>query len=80
MAVPVRNPPAYAGDARDKDSTAGSERCPGGGNSSPLQDSCLENPRNRGAWQATVYGVAIVEHDLATKPPPSSEIPKKFLL
>ena len=38
------------------------------------------NPRNRGAWQATVHGVAIVGHDLATKPPPSSEIPKKFLL
>ena len=30
--------------------------------------SCLENPMDRGAWQATVYGVARVEHDLTTKP------------
>ena len=36
----------------------------------PLQYSCLENPLNRGAWQATVHGVAKVRHDLATKPPP----------
>ena len=32
--------------------------------------SCLENPMDRGAWQATVHGVARVRHDLATKPPP----------
>ena len=32
-------------------------RSPGEGNGSPLQYSCLENPMNRGAWQATVYGV-----------------------
>ena len=31
---------------------------PGGGNGSPLQYSCLENPTNRGAWQATGHGVA----------------------
>ena len=31
--------------------------------------TCLENPMDRGAWQATVYGVARVGHDLATKPP-----------
>ena len=35
----------------------------------PLQYSCLENPMDRGAWQATVHGVARVRHDLATKPP-----------
>ena len=33
----------------------------------PLQYSCLENPMDRGAWQATVHGVARVGHDLATK-------------
>ena len=32
--------------------------------------SCLENPMDRGAWQATVRGVTRVGHDLATKPPP----------
>ena len=29
----------------------------GGGNGNPLQDSCLENPKDKGAWQATVHGV-----------------------
>ena len=29
----------------------------GGGNGNPLQDSCLENPMDKGAWQATVHGV-----------------------
>ena len=38
--------------------TPGSERPPGGGHGSPLQHSCLENPMDRGAWQATVHGVA----------------------
>ena len=33
-------------------------RSPGEGNSYPLQYSCLENPMDRGAWQATVHGVA----------------------
>ena len=36
----------------------------------PLQYSCLENPIDRGAWQATVHGVTRVGHDLVTKPPP----------
>ena len=40
------------------------------GNGNPLQYSCLENPMDRGAWQATVHGVARVGHDLVTKPPP----------
>ena len=37
----------------------GWERSPGEGNGNPLQYSCLENPMNRGAWQATVHGVAM---------------------
>ena len=45
-------------------------RAPGEGNGYLLQYSCLENPKDRGAWQATVHGVARVGHDLATKPPP----------
>ena len=46
------------------------ERSPGEGYGHPLQYSCLENPMDRGAWQAIVHGVARVGHDLATKPPP----------
>ena len=37
------------------------------GNGNPLQYSCLENPMDRGACQATVHGVARVGHNLATK-------------
>ena len=48
----------------------GSGRSPGEGNGNPLQYLCLENPMDRGAWQATVHGVARVGHDLVTKPPP----------
>ena len=33
------------------------ETSPGEGNGNPLQDSCLENPMDRGAWQATICGV-----------------------
>ena len=36
----------------------GWERSPGKGNGHPLQCSCLENSRDRGAWQATVHGAA----------------------
>ena len=36
----------------------GSGRSPGEGNGYPLQYACLENSLDRGAWQATVYGVA----------------------
>ena len=35
----------------------GWRRSPGGGNGNPLQNSCLKNPMDRGAWQATVHGV-----------------------
>ena len=40
----------------------GSGRSPGGGNGNPLQYSCLENPMDRGAWRATVHGVAKESH------------------
>ena len=36
----------------------------------PTPYSCLENPMDRGAWRATVYGITRVGHDLVTKPPP----------
>jgi len=53
----VKNLPANAGDARDADLTPGFGRSPGEGNGNPLQYSCLENPMDRGAWQAAVHGV-----------------------
>ena len=51
----VKNPPANAGNVG---SIPGSGRSPGEGNGNPLQYSCLRNPMDRGAWQATVHGVA----------------------
>ena len=54
----VKNPPAYTRDTRDVGSVTGSGRSPGGGNGNPLQYSCLENSVDRGAWWATVHGVA----------------------
>ena len=52
----VVNPPVSVGGTREAGSIPGSERPPGGGNGSPLQYSCLENPTDRGAWWATVHG------------------------
>ena len=54
----VKNPPANSEGTRDAVSIPGSGRSPGGGNGNPLQYSCLENPTDRGAWWATVHGVA----------------------
>ena len=53
----VKNPPAKAGDTGDSSSIPGLGRSPGGGNGNPLQYSCLENPMDRGTWQAIVLGV-----------------------
>ena len=44
--------------AGDPGSIPGSGRSPGEGNGNPLQHTCLENPADRGAWRATVHGVA----------------------
>ena len=54
----VKNPPANAGDVRDLGSITGSGRSPGGGRGNPLQYSCLENPMDREAWQATIHRIA----------------------
>ena len=51
----VKNLPA---NARDVGLISGLGRSPGEGNGNPLQYSCLENPMDRGAWRATVHGVA----------------------
>ena len=53
----VKNLPANAGDLRDAGSIPGSGRSLEG-NGSPLQDSCPENPRDRGGWRATVHGIS----------------------
>ena len=52
------NLPANSGDVKDAGSIPGSERASGEGNGNALQYSCLENPMDRGAWWATVHGVA----------------------
>ena len=59
-------------NAGDLGSIPGLGRSHEEGNGNPLQYSCLENPMDRGAWQATVLVVEIVGHDLATKPPPTT--------
>ena len=53
-----KEPVCNAGDMKDGDLIPGSGISPGGGHGNPLQYSCLENAMDRGAWQATVLGVA----------------------
>ena len=65
---------ASARNAGDLGSIPGPGRSPGEGNGNPLQDSCLENPMDRGAWWATVHGVA----KSRTRSPPS--VPTVFIL
>ena len=54
----VKNSPANAGDTTDVGSIPGMSMSPGGGHGKPLQYSCLENPMDRGAWQAMDHRVA----------------------
>ena len=51
----VKNLPA---NGKDMGSIPGLGRSPEEGNGNPLQYSCLEKPIEKGAWQATVHGVA----------------------
>ena len=57
VALVVENLPVNAGDIRDVGLIPGSGRSPGEGNGNSLQYSCLENPMDRGDWQATVHRV-----------------------
>ena len=50
----VKNPHAKSGDVS---SIPGLGRCSGEGNGNPLQNSCQENPMDKGTWWATVHGV-----------------------
>ena len=61
----VKNLPACSSVGKESACNAGNlgsipklGRSPGGGNGNPLHYSCLEHPTDRGAWQATVHGVA----------------------
>ena len=54
----VKNLATNAGDLRDASLIPGLGRSPGRGRDNPLQNSCLENPMDRGAWKATVHRVA----------------------
>ena len=63
VALVVKNLLANTGDVRDPGSVPGLGRFPEGGHSNPLQHSCLENPMDRGAWQATVNSIAESGHD-----------------
>ena len=53
----VKNLPANSGDIRDACWIPGWERSPGGGHANILQNSCLANPMDRGAWWAKVHRV-----------------------
>ena len=58
VALVVKNTTANARYTADSGSIPGSVRSPGVGNGKPLQPSCLENPMDRGAWWASVHGIA----------------------
>ena len=75
LAQLIKNPPTNAGDSV---SIPGSGRSPGEGNGTPLQYSCLENSRERGAWWATVHGVTKSRHDWVTNTFTSNLIPSIF--
>ena len=59
----VKNPPANAADTEGSGSIPGVKRSSGGRHGNPLQYSCLKNPMDRGAWWATVHGVARLRYD-----------------
>ena len=60
-----KNPPANAGDTGDVGSVPGLGRSPEGGSGNLLQYSFHNNPMDRGAWQATVDGVAKLDRTVA---------------
>ena len=62
----MKSLPTNIGDARDVSWIPGSGRSPGEGNGNPLQYSCLGNPKDRGAWRATVHGVIKSQIQLST--------------
>ena len=59
-------------DVGDLGLIPGLGRSHGEGNGNPLQYSCLENPMDRGAWQATAHRAARIRHNLAAERPPGT--------
>ena len=76
VALVVKNLPAdaRAGDIRDAGSVPVWGRPPGEGNGNPLRYSCLGNPTDRGAWWATVHGVA-QSHSLLKRQHACTKVP-----
>ena len=66
VSLVVKNIPADAGYTRYAGLIPGSGRSPRVGHGNPLQYSCLENSKDRGAWQATVHWVAKSQMQLST--------------
>ena len=62
----VKNLPGNEGHIGHVDLITELGRSPGGGDGNPLQNSCLENPMNRGAWQVTAHGVTQLDTNEAT--------------
>ena len=62
----MKEPTYSAGDARDPRSIPGSGSSPGEGNGNPLQNSCLGNPMDKGAWRATVHGIMTEQLSIQT--------------
>ena len=62
----VKNQPTNSGDTGNVDLIPKSGRSPAGGNGNRFQYSCLKTPMDRGAWRATVHGVAQSQTQLST--------------
>ena len=62
----IKNLPANVGATQDVGLIPGSGRSPQGGKGNTLQNSCLENPIDRGAWPATIHRVEKVRTQLST--------------
>ena len=62
----VKNQPTNLGETGNVGLIPKSGRSPAGGNGNPFQYSCLKNPMDRGAWRATVHGVAQSHTKLST--------------
>jgi len=69
-----------ASSAGDPGSIPGSGRSPGEGNGNPFQYSCLENPMDGGAWQATVHGIAKSQTQLSDFTSPVNRLFHSFLV